>query len=355
MKKQQNQFERKQHPFHQFEGTETLQVQWDGTDPERAQRTKERLPQTLQEWNTVLLLAGQFAQLACKRTGLAFDGHSPETELRQIWPAGEWRKMELLLDALGKENITLTGQEMEDCRQAALQLSIKARRSWTFRDSIVQILRTNFELEKEVFTLKAQVTALEKMQDASLTDPETLVLPGKILQNDVNVNWSCLREQFGIILDEPPGNYLYAVNRLLETPARIINQEMLYGELIGHSRETLAARYELDEYSLLYIEQELYRRGLCFGLDPEKLLARFYYCYFANTPLASLPVSTRVFNALAGQKITTIGDLLLRDEESLLRIPFMGKTSLVELDMLLKAMGFKFNMQEQNFRRLYCF
>lgn len=354
MKKQQNQFERKQHPFHQFEGTETLYAQWDGKDPERAQRTKERLPQTLQEWNTVLLLAGQFAQVACKRTGLIFDSQSPETELMQIWPAGEWRKMELLLDALGNENSTLTDKEMEDCRQAALQLSIKARLSWTFRDSIVQILRTNFELEKVVFTLKAQVKALEKIQDARLTDPEALVLPGKILQNDVNVNWSCLRVQFGIILDEPLGNYFYAVDRLLQTPAPVNHQEVLYGELICHSRETLAARYELDEYSLLCIEQELHRRGLCFGLNPEKLFARFYYCYFANTPMTSLPVSTRVFNALAGQKITTIGDMLLRDEESLLRVPFMGKTSLLELEMLLNAMGFKFNMKEQDYLRLYC-
>lgn len=49
MKKQQNQFERKQHPFHQFEGAETLNAQLDATDPERAKRSKERLPQTLQE------------------------------------------------------------------------------------------------------------------------------------------------------------------------------------------------------------------------------------------------------------------------------------------------------------------
>lgn len=263
--------------------------------------------------------------------------------------------MVLLLDTLSRDNSTLTEKEKEECRQASLQLSIKARHSWTFRDSIVQILRTNFELEKAVFTLKAQLNAFEKGNNAGLTVPQAIVLPGKILQNDLNVNWSCLREQFGIILDEPVGNYFYAINRLLETLAPINNQEVPYNELISHSRESLAAHYELDEYSLLCIEQELYRRGLCFELGREKLFARFYYCYFANTPLASLPVSTRVFNALAGQQIATIGDLLLRDEESLLRIPFMGKTSLLELEMLLHAMGLKFNMLEQDFRRLYCF
>ncbi len=354
MKTRQNQFERKKHPFHQFEGTETLQAQWDGFGPERARRTKERLPQTLQEWNSVLLLAGLFAQVACKRTGLAFDGQSPEAELRQIWPGEERRKMELLLDALVKENSTLSGQEKEDCRQAALQLSIKARSSWTFRDSIVQVLRTNFELEREIFTLKEQVRAFERMQNASLTDPAALVLPGKILQNDLNVNWSFLREQLGIVLDKPVGHYFYAINRLLLTPVQANNHEVLYGELIGHSRESLATAYKLDEYTQFCIEQELHRRGLCFGLDREKLLPRFYFCYFANTTLASLPVNTRIFNALAGQKITTIGDLLLRDEESLLMIPFMGKTSLVELDTLIKAMGFSLNMQEQDFHQLYC-
>lgn len=134
-----------------------------------------------------------FAKVACKRTGLAFDGQSPETELRQIWPSGEWRRMELLLDTLGKENSTLTDKDMEDCRQAALQLSIKTRRSWAFRDSIVQILRSIFELEKEVFTLKTRIRVMEKKQHPGLTDPETLVLPaGTIWGNTVRTSQKLL-------------------------------------------------------------------------------------------------------------------------------------------------------------------
>lgn len=354
MKSYQKQFEKARHPFHQFEGADTLKAGWHKQNPQHSRLLKERLAQTLQDWNTVLLLAGQLAQIACRRTRLAFDGHIPESEFNQIWPAGEWRKMELLLDILGKENGTLTHKQMEDCRQAALQLSIKARSSWTFRETIIQILRTNFELEKELFTLKAEISALEKKQDGDLTEAEALVLPGTILQNDVKVNWSYLREAFGIILDEPVGNYFCSVNRLLETPVRFSNQKTQIGELIGHTPASFAASYKLDEYSLHCAEQELHRRGLCFALDREKLFARFYYCYFANIPLASLPVSTRVFNALAGKKINTIGDLLVQDEESLLRIPFMGKTSLVELEQLIKAMGFNFNMQEEDFHQLYC-
>lgn len=353
MKSYQKQFEKARQPFHQFEGSDTLKAGWHKQNPAQSRLLKERLAQTLQEWNTVLLLAGQLARIACKRTRLAFDGHIPETEFNQIWPDGEWRKMELLLDTLGKENATLTHEQLEDCRQAALQLSINARSSWTFRGTIVQILQTNFELEKELFTLKAEISALEKKQDGDLTEAEALILPGAILQNDVKVNWSFLREQFGIILDEPVGNYFYSITRLLETPVRLNNQEVLFGELIAHTRESFAACYKLDEHSLLCAEQELYRRGLCFALDREKLFARFYYCYFANTPLASLPISTRVFNALAGQKITIIGDLLVQDEESLLKIPFMGRTSLVELEGLIKAMGFKLNMQEEDYYGLY--
>jgi hypothetical protein len=353
MKQDQNQFEKNRHPFHQFDGADLLKVHWDRTDLEREQRTRQRLSQTLQKWNSFLLLAEQFAQVASKRTGLEYVSDRTETELSQHWPAGEWRKMELLLDALGNENSSLTAQEKCDCQQAARQLNTTLQHCWTFRESIVLILRDNFELEREVFTLKQQVSAFEKEKISGQSVLTNFILPGRVLQNDLNVDWSWLREHYGMVLDEPVGHYLYAIKRILEKPVVTNSGEMLLGDLISHTRKTLLTTHELDESSLLNIEQELHRSGLCFGLDLNQLFARFYYCYFANIPLSALPLSTRIFNALAAKQITVIGDLFLMDEESLLRISYMGKTSLIELGALIKAMGFKFSMQEQDFRRLY--
>lgn len=248
----------------------------------------------------------------------------------------------------------LTEVEMHDCVPAAKQLFSIANRCWGLNRSIVHILESNFELERKVFTLEQQVVALQEqhtLNDASLQE---LILPGKVLQNDTRVNWCNLREKHGIILDQPIGHYHFGILQLLENPIAGPDKEVyLVKDLLGTTREGFKTAANLRETDMMQTNKQLHRYGLCFDLPLNRLLARFYYSYFACMPLTWLPISTRASDALRSKKIETIGDLLNQTDHYCLQIPFMGETSIIELRALLAAMGFQFNMQEADFRKLY--
>jgi hypothetical protein len=58
-----------------------------------------------------------------------------------------------------------------------------------------------------------------------------------------------------------------------------------------------------------------------------------------DTPIDELPIGIRVYNCLKNQNIATVGDLLQRTEDDLLRTPNFAGVSLRELKSVLDSMG----------------
>ena len=63
-----------------------------------------------------------------------------------------------------------------------------------------------------------------------------------------------------------------------------------------------------------------------------------------KTPIAELELSVRAANCLREAKITTIGDLVLKSPQELLKYRNFGKKSLAEIDELLHGMGLALGM-----------
>ncbi len=63
-----------------------------------------------------------------------------------------------------------------------------------------------------------------------------------------------------------------------------------------------------------------------------------------KTPIAELELSVRAANCLREAKITTIGELVQRSPQDLLKYRNFGKKSLAEIDELLKSMGLSLGM-----------
>ncbi len=68
-------------------------------------------------------------------------------------------------------------------------------------------------------------------------------------------------------------------------------------------------------------------------------------------PLATVRLSVRASNCLEVAKIRTIGDLARNSADELLRLRSFGRTSLAEVETLLRSHGLCLGMSEADLRR----
>ncbi|MCC6359228.1 MAG: hypothetical protein IT450_10820 [Phycisphaerales bacterium] len=68
-------------------------------------------------------------------------------------------------------------------------------------------------------------------------------------------------------------------------------------------------------------------------------------------PLATLKLSVRASNCLEMANIRTIGDLARNSADELLRLRSFGRTSLAEVEALLRSHGLCLGMSEADLRR----
>ncbi|MDB5160763.1 MAG: DNA-directed polymerase, alpha subunit [Candidatus Saccharibacteria bacterium] len=79
------------------------------------------------------------------------------------------------------------------------------------------------------------------------------------------------------------------------------------------------------------------RMAQCVVPTPEELVQR----QWNRTPIEELEVGTRAYNCLKWVGIQSIGDVVLRNENELMRIPNFGKACLAEVKQGLQEKGLK--------------
>ena len=67
-----------------------------------------------------------------------------------------------------------------------------------------------------------------------------------------------------------------------------------------------------------------------------------------QTKIYDLNLSARTYNALTGNRIDTLGDLVKRNKRDLLELNGFGKKSLTELEDLLEELNLDFGMDVNN-------
>lgn len=70
-----------------------------------------------------------------------------------------------------------------------------------------------------------------------------------------------------------------------------------------------------------------------------------------DQPLSSVELSVRASNCLEVAKIRTIGDLVRMSADELLRLRSFGRTSLAEVETLLRTHGLCLGMSDADVRR----
>ena len=214
---------------------------------------------------------------------------------------------------------------------------------------LIELVRANILTRDQLNgILQEQVDLL--MKDRMILNPgETIALPGQILQNETRINWEALRRQYEIVLDRPIGFYHQYVYELLKQPIPGFSiPEMNYEDALAFNP---GSEYPLDQ--LEYLDRALVRKGLCRSLDITHLRRKFCWVYFCGFDIKSLPISISLHNSLRHHDINTLGDVLLFSKETLMSVRMFGMARIEELLRLLFAMGFKLEMKEKDFRKLY--
>jgi DNA-directed RNA polymerase subunit alpha len=71
-----------------------------------------------------------------------------------------------------------------------------------------------------------------------------------------------------------------------------------------------------------------------------------------NKSIEDLELSVRSFNCLKNANIQTIGDLVVRTENDMMRVKNFGRKSLLEISDILQSMGLEFGMLQDERGRL---
>ncbi|MEJ0080833.1 MAG: DNA-directed RNA polymerase subunit alpha C-terminal domain-containing protein [Puia sp.] len=196
--------------------------------------------------------------------------------------------------------------------------------------------------------LQDQINLLMKDR-MMLTESETIVLPGQILQNETRINWEALRKQYKIVLDRPVGFYRHYIYELLkQSIPGFSDPEMSFGDALSFNPRP---EYPLEQIE--YLDRVLVRKGLCRRLDLSQLQNKFCWVYFCALDIKTLPISISLHNSLRQHDINCLGDALSFSKEKLMTVRMFGMARLEELLRLLYAMGLSLDMQAADFRKLY--